>query len=660
MYERIFGPDGTLARSLERYEPRPVQQSMAQAVHQACEQGGLLLLEAGTGVGKSLAYLAPLLQWTAKTGRRAVVSTCTKTLQQQLLTQDVPLAIQATECSVAYALALGAENYLCRQRLLHALRAAGREVRLSPEFLSWANATPTGIRDECPHYISERAWQLVCRSREQCPPRVCYPGGTCYFQRARAEMQKANLLIANHYLLFSDLRAGNAVLADYDVLILDEAHDLEDIATDFLSDVFSRGAAIEVLARLGLPDDSPGLLDYCAALDDTMRHKLRLAANQTYSAIQQTCIELEAALHPPPGRSRVKRDLTAMDHVTPALQQLYDAVQEAAHSLRETNDAGMLDGVQDSINALMAATQTVFAPPDDDTVRWVEKDERGVTAAGASPIKIGEILRRDLYNNKLHTVVLVSATLRVNKKFDFISSRLGAENAATRAFDSPFDYANHMFLYVPSHGPEPEAGEDYLDYLAIQIQELTQRIKGGCFVLFTNRGHLKAVHERLMLSGLYRNREDPPGLQATRLLLQQGELERDPLLRLFKNDGRAVLLGTNTFWQGVDVPGEALRCVILCRLPFRTPDDPILEARLEKLRVQGKNPFTEYQLPQAVMMFLQGVGRLIRHKSDTGVIAILDQRIRTKSYGMVFYRSLPPCRGTSDLNELAAWASRAM
>lgn len=652
MYARIFGEGGTLAQYLDRFEPRQVQVDVANAVAEACREGQRLLLEAGTGVGKSLAYLVPILEWTAQTDGCAVISTCTKTLQHQLLHQDVPLARKATGLQIPYALGLGGENYLCTKRLELAIRGGGADVRLPQAFLNWTSRTRTGVRDQCPSHVSDRVWRQVCRNREFCSGKECRAGGTCFFQKARSEMRKAKLLIVNHSLLFSDIRTGRSILPSYDVLVLDEAHDLEDIATQHLGHQISRSTIYDLLSGIGLSNGPRGVIEFCFSLTVEQRNELRQAADQALSGLEHTMAGLRRMLGLAE-RLRIREDLSPFDELSAPLQRLRAKLRAAANKLRETDDAGQLDGSLERLDDLLMGVQATLGPPDEELVRWIDTQGRGDMVIGAVPIEIGPLLNAELYS-RLHSTILVSATMRVDKRFDFIRERLGVPQPKTCAFDSPFDFARQMVLYVPEDGPEPSAGDEYLDYLTDQILALVERVRGGCFALFTNRQQMQQVHEMLRLRGTFRTREDPPGFLDARLILIQGELGREPLLDLFRKDGQALLLGTNTFWQGVDVPGDALRCVIICRFPFRMPDDPIVEARMEHLARQGRSPFTHYQLPQAVMMFLQGVGRLIRHRNDTGVVAILDQRMRSKGYGSLFYRSLPACHGTADLDEVQA------
>jgi DNA polymerase-3 subunit epsilon/ATP-dependent DNA helicase DinG len=675
---RSLAPDGPLAARLPGYEARQEQAVMAQLVADALNTSSQLLVEAGTGTGKSLAYLLPAAMRAVGAGQRVVISTATTNLQDQLYEHDVPL-VQSGWASVDQApraaVLKGRTNYLCLRRwqlLLQAGDLSPADRLLLIKTLFWLPRTLTGDRAEL--HLSpaeEEAWQRVCAVAETCTPLHCayHRIGVCFLARARRAAEDSHLVIANHALLLSDLVSRSRVLPDYDVLVVDEAHHLEDEATQQLGwrlgerellqrlervwspGLANTGAIPEAVALIGsgggvrlLTDLQPtlergeqavarlgsavsrffeGLLrlledpDLLASAgdDSSLRITPAVRAGSGWQELEQ--VWSEAAVH-------VQQIERAIVEVTAEIETLPEA-SEAAHDL-----SSELSGHQDYWRDVRRRLQACVHQPDKGAVHWVSGGGRFRSAwLNAAPIDVGALLRDRLFTRP-DASVLVSATLSIAGSFEYLKRRLGLEDAAAHALGSPFDYSRAALLYVPNDVPDPNQ-PGYQAQVERTILDVVTRLHGRTLVLFTSRTHLKATYlalrERLAAQGI--------------TLLAQGvdETSRTRLLESFRRGSRAVLFGTNAFWEGIDVVGEALSCVMVTRLPFAVPTDPVYAARAE----QFDNPFSEYAVPQAVLRLKQGFGRLIRSRTDRGVVVVLDRRLITRFYGQVFMRSLPEC-----------------
>jgi len=615
--DELFSSQGPLARLLPGYQPRPAQVEMARAVAEALGRGGVLLAEAGTGTGKTLAYLAPAVL----SGKRVVVSTATKTLQAQILERDVPLLAQALGRPVAAVLLKGRQNYLCLRRF-EAFRAQPlfrfpEEARLYERFERWAGATSTGDRAEWADLPDDFGpWKDVCSTRETCWGGRCPREEDCFFLRRRRAAQRAQVVLVNHHLLCADLavRATSAgeVLPRYEALVLDEAHHLEAVATDhFGTQVssyrlaeFLRDARAAFTAGGNLPAPLHRALEAVAGASAAFWRSLPRAG---------TARRIRGTLPPPADRH--------LDALLSALAAWADRIGG-----KETQSA--------DAEALVRRTQQLredlgrFASaPEAGEVRWLETRGRGVFLR-AAPVEIGPTLAASLFSRGM-PVVLTSATLRVGGSFEYLRERVGVPESATELVaESPFDHRSQGLLYVPPALPEPNA-PGFAEAVAEEVRELLRITRGRAFCLFTSHRNLRAVADRL------RGRVDFP-------LLVQGEGPREVLLARFQEDVHSVLLGALSFWEGVDVPGHALSAVIIDRIPFASPEDPLVQARIERMRAEGRSPFAAYQLPAAAMTLTQGVGRLLRRGDDRGLVAILDRRIVQKGYGRFLLQSLPP------------------
>lgn len=635
----LLAPDGPVAKALAGFEARPEQQAMAHAVARALDAGKHLVVEAGTGVGKSFAYLVPALAWAAREDKRVAVATSTIALQEQLVGKDLPLLARCLPFPVTYTLVKGRGNYLCRRRLALATEPTGElfpedEARRQLAELDAAAARGVESRQDLPFTPREDVWEAVRAESGNCLHRQCPHFSRCGYQRARAAAAEARLLVVNHHVLLADLalrRSGVSFLPAVDAVIVDEAHDLEDAAGDTLgARVTTRGVG-QSLSRLWhekrgtgllarMPD--PGLRD----LVDTARR----ASRRFFERVRAVAGAPEggAAVTPLPDPLQTDEGLAA------AVRAIGEALEEAAPTVGR--DLALEAAARaKGLVALSEAVRDAARGSDEGHAAWIEADPRGSAALLRAPIDVGEHLRKALYST-FRTVVLTSATLSVGRppSFAYLRDRLGLRDADELALGSPFAYARQARLVVRADLPDPSRdAAAYDDALPAAILDAVRRTDGGAFVLFTSYESMRraaaAVRADLLGDGL--------------LVLVQGEdLPRTAMLERFRAEN-AVLFGVSSFWQGVDVPGEALRNVVIARLPFEVPTHPLQRARLARLERAGKSAFEALSLPQAALRLKQGFGRLIRRATDRGLVVILDPRIVTKPYGRALLGSLPEC-----------------
>lgn len=630
--EEIFGADGPLARALPGFRARPSQVALARAVADALATRGWLVAEAGTGTGKTFAYLIPALL----SGRRVIVSTGTRTLQDQLFHRDLPLLSRALGRPATVALLKGRANYLCRERWLRMPRELqlGGGGGLSASLALWAETTRDGDLAELPelpdgHPLRER----ITSTRESCHAGRCAEFGRCHVFAARRRAAEADLVVVNHHLLLADLalkeEGHGDILPSADALILDEAHQLPELAAQFFGTHFSSRKVDELLI------DLPTLLveggfdaDHLVEAAQALRHALQGALRS-------------AQLAAPGGQRRDWGDeLADLDRDARAL---VNALCDLADALR-TLDGG--DGITHAAvraGSLAGELDAVLDAPPSAGARLLQASARGFLGQ-VLPFDVGPKLRA-IMESRPAAWIFTSATLAVAGDFAHFATRLGvAGRCDTLAIDSPFDYPHQALLYLPAGLPDPGTPQHGAAVIetAASLAELSG---GGAFLLFTSHRALSQAAKRL------RERWGT-GPAAKLQILVQGESPREQLLREFREHGNAVLLGTASFWEGVDVPGRALRLVVIDRLPFASPEDPVLRARARNLREQGGNPFNDFQVPEAAIALKQGVGRLIRSERDRGVVAILDPRITGKGYGKQLLAALPPMRRTRELHEV--------
>lgn len=625
----LLGEGGLLARTLPGFAPRPQQLAMAERVAETLERGGVLIAEAGTGTGKTFAYLLPALL----SGRKVLISTGTKALQDQLFSKDLPLLKSLLDIPVRVALLKGRANYLCRHRLdLHAPEAAARPVLAGDmrHVLRWAGLTRSGDTGELATVAEDApVWPLVTSTADNCLGSDCPAFNDCFLTEARRAAQEADVLVVNHHLLFADMalkaEGVGEILPRVDAVIFDEAHQVPEIASQFFGSGLSshrlldlaRDAEREARAEAA---DTPEL----AALADGF--------GQTVA---------DWAL----GFGRVERrsdwlDLLGQAGVAEGFARVRDGLAALAEGLRAGAGRGKgLESCQRRALDLLALVDFFARHEDRSFVYWFELRGRGVYL-NATPMDIAERFH-GLLGQGRQALVFTSATLAVNGDFTHFQERLGLAEAETACWDSPFDYRRQAVLYVPQNLPEPR--DPGFNMAVLQAALPVLEVAGGrAFMLFTSH---RALNEA---AGWLAARVPYP-------LFIQGRAPKGQLLEQFRAAGNGILLGAASFWEGVDVRGEALSCVIIDKLPFAAPDDPVLKARSRYLQEQGKDPFWDYQLPQAVIALKQGVGRLIRDPRDRGVMMICDPRLLSKGYGRVFVDSLPPMRRTRRLEVVQAF-----
>jgi ATP-dependent DNA helicase DinG len=629
----VFGPGGRLGRVLADCEHRPQQEAMAEAVERAFAVEGRLAVEAGTGVGKSLAYLVPAAAWAARQHCRIAVSTYTRILQAQLAGRDVELLRRLLPDTPRVEVAYGQENYLCRLRLSalvsHGLFDTREQAEAADALREWSAVTETGILLDAPVSLPPRLQRRVGRDSAACLRHRCPHYGECSWYRARRTWEAAGILVINHALFFAG--SGEAgILPELAAVVFDEAHRLEDAAVRHFG------------VRLGQSWLS-GILDSLSPVSG--RGLLRpLGGSQVARALETATINCRAELGEffsrvsggnvtEPGRRRLAEPLAGTP--APALDRLGAALTETADELADEDIAAELAGAGRWLAEAATGMRRFEEPDSENSVRWLETGPGGTTL-NLAPLSVAGPLAAEVYP-RLRAVVLTSATLAVAGSFAFTSERLGLDGFTTLQLDSPFDHRANSLLYVPDRLPLP--GEPaYVAEAARQVTAIIRASRGRALVLFTSNEMMRRVHELCDTGG--------------HTALLQGDMPLPRLLAEFREDVHSVLFATQSFWQGVDIPGEALSCLVICRLPFEVPDDPRLTAIGERLRAGGGEPFSAYQLPTAVLRFRQGFGRLIRSRRDRGVVCVLDRRILTRGYGDTFRRSLPA--GILLTTELAA------
>lgn len=678
----MLGEHGPVARVLGRYEDRPSQRDMAAYIADAYNDGGVLLLEAGTGVGKSFAYLVPALAWARQNGERTVVSTNTINLQEQLVGKDLPMlraALGDESWTPTFAMLKGWRNYLCLARLDLAVLA--QKSLLEPEkqeeltaLAAWAGHSADGSLADLVVTPSHEVWDEVSAESDLCPRMKCPHFERCFLFRARRKAAEADVVVVNHHLLAADLAIRHesdnwddaAVLPPYRRLILDEAHHLEDVAAKHLGvQVSSRGVR-RLLSRFERQGRGlvPALRQMLAQQDDLLgRASADLLTQRVVPALTEAKRASDALflrLHgrvqeTPAGQLRCDGDFAEEPIWTDGLDRELDAVLATFRQLRghvETiADRLEQDEMTDQRLRLLAELRAVMnrlertgeglaralrPAREVPEVRWMERSGRkgqDVSLATA-PLDLAPVLRELLFE-KVETVILTSATLAAGGTFDFIEQRLGLAGSglvtAHELFDSPFDYGEQCLFGIPDDLPDPRADEPlHADAVQRIVSDLALACDGGMFVLFTSYVGLKRTAEALRRS-----------LGSRFPLLVQGEGPRDQLLQRFRESGRAILLGTDSFWEGVDVPGRALRALVLTKVPFKVPSEPVTAARLERLAEAGEDGFAGYLLPHAGLKLKQGFGRLIRSGDDVGVVLLLDGRVLTKRYGQTLIDGLP-------------------
>ncbi len=622
--DRIFGPRGWVARNHPCYESRPAQLEMAEGVEDALENRHHLIVEAGTGTGKTLAYLVPVLRG----GRRVVISTGTKNLQEQLFFKDIPF-LRKLFPKMRVTLMKGRRNYLCRQKLYdlekQPVLSGMEEVEHYAQIHKWENRTETGDRGELENLPDKsELWSRVDARRELCTGQKCPQFERCFITLMHQRAAESDLIIVNHHLLFADLALKQmdftSLLPEYSALVFDEAHEIEDVATQYF----------------GLQVSSYRVEELARDTETTLRLKgIKSADVMTATGELRRRSDLFFELFP---AGEVRASFDNRESFLEVNRGAYSSLLNAL--LRLETELSRLKDRPEEVNKLAPraaelrqAFEFILESRERNFVFWWERRGRGVFLE-ASPIDVSAILRERLFE-RVETVILTSATLAVGGTFDFLKQRLGIQNTKEKILDTHFDYGQQALLYTPLHLPDPRE-PDFPRQAAEEVLQLLKATRGRAFLLFTSHQQMQDIYART------RGRIRYP-------TLLQGTAPRTVLLDRFRSTPSAVLFATSSFWQGVDVQGPQLSAVIIDRLPFAVPTDPVVAARIRQINEDGGNAFTDYQVPQAVLALKQGLGRLIRSKDDRGVLAILDQRMVRKPYGKVFFETLPSYRRTSRL-----------
>lgn len=641
----VFSEKSPLLKIIDNFEHRSCQREMAQAVYQTLQNKKSLIVEAGTGVGKTLAYLVPISLWVKENKKKIVVSTYTKILQNQIIDKDIPILRKILGFfdngednekifeDLNFAVVFGQENYICRRRLestmSYGLFDTPYEFSQLESLQTWLNEGGSGIILEFSNLLG-KSQDKICRDGDICKYQKCSYYEDCYYFNARKQWLTADLLITNHFLFFANVAADYFILPKFDAVIFDEAHKLEEVIAHFFGLEISNFGLHRLINSIYNPMGRTGLVTHLS-IGESDQRKIKELCQAAHQEIDNIFLQCQKLFRDNEQKKRLRNPLHIENNFDRIALSLFNvllnldmALVDEDLELELKGRLRRLDAYRNSINQFLEAN-------DKNLVYWIELNNNDSKKSpyitlNSALIDIGELFTKQVVN-KLQSVILTSATLTVDQSFDFIKNRLGLNDIATLYLASPFDYQKQALLVIPTDLPLPNEEDKFFLSVSKKIDQILTYSNGRALVLFTSFDALSRTYD------LIEKTKFP--------IFRQGEAPIFDLLEDFRKNISSVLLATQSFWQGIDVPGESLSCLIIVRLPFDVPDDPRLAGICEKLREQNIEPFINFQLPNAVLRFRQGFGRLIRNKQDRGVVCVLDKRIITKEYGKQFLNSLP-------------------
>lgn len=632
-----------LKERLQGYEHRKEQDSMFFAVHSALYNNNHLVVEAGTGVGKSLAYLLASAYWlTEDNKRKIVVSTYTKALQSQLYDKDLPI-VKSIFPTLNYTLCLGSENYICQRRLYknnqQYLFNDDELVELTKVF-EWVKTAEKGLRSEI--QINNDVWSKVSREPDLCYGKNCSYFKKCFYYAARREADKANILITNHHLFFANIAANYKLLPNFETVVFDEAHEIEDVASNYLSIEVTNFKLKRLLDTI-YNKQGKGIISKLEKIDKlAFYRKAIISSIRDLRTLGDNFFDVVLKKLGSDSQLRVREDYFVDDTLSQSLGDIYQNLKKLAELCEEKEDAFELKVIADRCIKIRVDLRTFLNKDIENAVYFAQHSKR-TTKLAVTLINISDTLYTKVFDI-YKSCIMTSATLSINSNstqygnFDFFKSRIGIGKCEEMLLDSPFNYRKQALLYVAKDLKEPTS-KGYVDMLVNKIDKLSSIIKGKALTLFTSYVIMQGVYDKLS--------------SQHNKIFKQGDMDNFRLIEAFKKkSNEALLFGNKTFWQGVDFPGDDLNCVIITRIPFDVPTDPVIEGRIEYIKKQGGQPFFDYQIPRAIITFKQGFGRLIRAKTDFGVVAILDSRVFTKRYGQMFIDSLPKIKVTTDIADV--------
>ena len=641
----IFSEPGLIANALPNYELRNEQIEMAKAVEDAILNSETLIAEAGTGVGKSFSYLIPIAQYVLETERLAVISTNTISLQEQIIHKDIPFLEKALGIDCKATLVKGKHNYLCLRRVHRSnlkqkdLFADEYEMKQFAKIVAWSYKTEDGSLYDLDEDPDSKVWDMVSANTENCLGKACPYYKQCFFQKARDKITSSRILVVNHHLFFSNLamqEEQKAIIPEYDVLVFDEAHSIENVATKHMGTSVSSSGIKHLMDILFNPQKQKGFL-FTIEDQNSMEwvELIRKRSDEFFKDIKEYFNAKKKSLES--DSLRIRNLDFAKNTLSPTLIKLVESLLGAKKRAKNKEDEIEISAHIRKINALNNSIDVILNQALDNYVYWIESSRNRRSnniSINAAPINIGEILRSRLFASST-PIILTSATLSINDgSFKYFKDRVGIKEARELQLGSPFDYRNQVRMYIARNMPLPNNFTEYASQAAEKIKRYIKLTNGNAFVLFTSYSLMNSVYEDL---------EDYFIEEGINVLKQGSGIGRSKMLENFKKESGSVLFGVDSFWQGIDVQGESLSNVIITKLPFAVPDHPIIQSRIEEIEKGGGDAFLEYNLPEAILRFKQGFGRLIRSKKDTGIIVILDSRVLKKSYGRQFLNSIPKC-----------------